>query len=84
MMRGLVSLLFWGGLLLVALISLLSCRSCQEGDQYPNHPIAPVVGVQTPSGSSGDDNGDGRVDEDESGWDCLRMGNLICGPGVAP
>lgn len=23
----------------------------------------------------GDDNGDGRIDEDESGWDCANMGN---------
>ncbi|QDK03166.1 hypothetical protein SEA_SYDNAT_86 [Mycobacterium phage SydNat] len=27
----------------------------------------------------GDDNGDGIVMEDESGWDCRTMGNLICG-----
>jgi hypothetical protein len=28
----------------------------------------------------GDDNRDGRVDEDETGWDCHRMGNRVCGP----
>ncbi|ASR77198.1 hypothetical protein KIV66_gp91 [Mycobacterium phage MyraDee] len=28
----------------------------------------------------GDDNGDGVIMEDESGWDCATMGNLICGP----
>ncbi|QDP45388.1 hypothetical protein SEA_SOILDRAGON_90 [Mycobacterium phage SoilDragon] len=28
----------------------------------------------------GDDNGDGIVMEDESGWDCRAMSNLICGP----
>ncbi|MEU9355081.1 hypothetical protein AB0D65_29805 [Streptomyces griseoloalbus] len=28
----------------------------------------------------GDDNRDGHVDEDESGWDCHRMGNRVCGP----
>lgn len=27
----------------------------------------------------GDDNGDGVIDEDESGWDCRTMGNQICG-----
>jgi hypothetical protein len=27
----------------------------------------------------GDDNGDGRIDEDESGWDCANMGNKVCG-----
>ncbi|MFD3514838.1 hypothetical protein [Streptomyces sp. NPDC058657] len=31
---------------------------------------------------SGDDNGDGRIDEDESGWDCTRMGNRVCGPNT--
>lgn len=30
----------------------------------------------------GDDNGDGTIDEDESGWDCRHMGNQICGPGA--
>ncbi|WP_157897077.1 hypothetical protein [Mycobacteroides salmoniphilum] len=29
----------------------------------------------------GDDNGDGVIDEDESGWDCKTMGNHICGIG---
>ncbi|WP_439377843.1 hypothetical protein [Amycolatopsis lexingtonensis] len=28
----------------------------------------------------GDDNGDGVIDEDESGWDCTTMGNRVCGP----
>ncbi|MEU0857468.1 hypothetical protein ABZ352_18795 [Streptomyces griseofuscus] len=28
----------------------------------------------------GDDNRDGRVEEDESGWDCRTMGNRVCGP----
>jgi hypothetical protein len=27
----------------------------------------------------GDDNGDGVIDEDESGWDCASMGNHACG-----
>lgn len=30
----------------------------------------------------GDDNCDGIIMEDESGWDCATMGNLICGPNV--
>ncbi|MGW0033037.1 hypothetical protein ACWDXD_24875 [Streptomyces sp. NPDC003314] len=34
--------------------------------------------------SLGDDNGDGRVDEDESGWDCAAMGNRLCGADVPP
>jgi hypothetical protein len=28
----------------------------------------------------GDDNCDGLILEDESGWDCATMGNMICGP----
>lgn len=28
----------------------------------------------------GDDNQDGIIDEDESGWDCHALGNHICGP----
>lgn len=31
-------------------------------------------------GLYGDDNGDGYVDEDESGWNCATMGNKVCGP----
>lgn len=34
---------------------------------------APVVG---------DDNHDGMVMEDESGWSCATMGNLVCGAGA--
>jgi hypothetical protein len=30
----------------------------------------------------GDDNAHGRIDEDESGFDCRVMGNLSCGPGA--
>ena len=29
----------------------------------------------------GDDNGDGVVSEDESGWSCVDDGNRVCGPG---
>ncbi|MFM9647817.1 hypothetical protein ACKI1S_16915 [Streptomyces galilaeus] len=32
----------------------------------------------------GDDNRDGVVDEDESGWDCQTMGNRLCGADVPP
>src|SRR4029077_14303069 len=30
----------------------------------------------------GDDNADGRIDEDESGFDCRTMGNWRCGVGA--
>ncbi|MFG2986170.1 hypothetical protein ACGFYQ_33800 [Streptomyces sp. NPDC048258] len=33
---------------------------------------------------AGDDNRDGVIDEDESGWDCARMGNKVCGADVPP
>ena len=39
--------------------------------------LSPVVAVA--SALPGDDNGDGAVLEDESGWDCNTMGNRICG-----
>lgn len=32
------------------------------------------------SSFAGDDNNDGVIQEDESGWDCTTMGNRICGP----
>jgi hypothetical protein len=33
-----------------------------------------------PDAAPGEDNRDGRIEEDESGWDCHRMGNRACGP----
>lgn len=38
--------------------------------------------VEGQANALGDDNADGRVDEDESGWDCATMGNRQCGPGA--
>ncbi|MEU8911731.1 hypothetical protein [Streptomyces nigrescens] len=32
----------------------------------------------------GDDNRDGRIDEDEQGWDCHTMGNRLRGSRIAP
>ena len=29
---------------------------------------------------AGDDNNDGYITEDETGWDCATMGNRVCGP----
>jgi len=46
-------------------------------DQTSTGPDVPGPSV---SSLRGDDNGDGRIDEDESGWDCATMGNLRCGP----
>lgn len=33
---------------------------------------------------TGDDNQDGRIDEDEQGWDCEAMGNRVCGTPHVP
>ncbi|MFF0754464.1 hypothetical protein [Streptomyces sp. NPDC004267] len=43
-----------------------------------------AAGKTTTVAPHGDDNGDGRIDEDESGWDCATMGNRQCGPAPAP
>lgn len=32
----------------------------------------------------GDDDGNGVIHEDESGWRCATMGNRVCGPGARP
>jgi hypothetical protein len=41
-----------------------------------------VTGYDAHAFEVGDDNADGRIDEDESGWDCATMGNGVCGPDV--
>ena len=43
---------------------------------------AAPIGVDVYAFEAGDDNGDGVIMEDESGWDCATMGNRICGPGA--
>jgi hypothetical protein len=50
-------------------------------------PFAPdfgpcVVNCAPANPVAGDDNGDGVIDEDESGWDCRTMGNRICGTSL--
>jgi hypothetical protein len=42
-----------------------------------------VVGYDAYTAEVGDDNGDGAVSEDESGWSCVDDGNRVCGPGNA-
>ncbi|MFG2408830.1 hypothetical protein ACGFR8_31690 [Streptomyces brevispora] len=39
--------------------------------------------VDGQSDARGDDNRDGVVDEDETGWDCATMGNRQCGAAAA-
>ncbi len=65
-------------LLILALVLLavfaMTAAVGSTGSAAPQSVTAPV---------SGDDNGDGRIDEDESGWDCTAMGNRVCGPRPA-
>ncbi len=65
---------------IVALITLptLMTVAVQQIDAHQSQPVLSVTTVRP-----GDDNGDGRVDEDESGFDCRTMGNRICGETVA-
>ena len=44
---------------------------------------AAPAGVDAYAYEVGDDNGDGRIDEDESGWDCATMAHRTCWPVVA-
>ena len=46
-------------------------------------PVDTVVGYNAYTAEVGDDNGDGVVSEDESGWSCVDDGNRVCGPGNA-
>jgi hypothetical protein len=43
--------------------------------------LEPAPGYDAYAVEAGDDNEDGVIEEDESGWDCPTMGNRICGPG---
>ena len=51
----------------------------------PHAPAAHAapIGVDAYAYEVGDDNADGIIMEDESGWDCTTMGNRICGVGNA-
>lgn len=45
------------------------------------HPPTGTVGTDVYAYEVGDDNGDGVVSEDESGWWWVDDGNRVCGPG---
>jgi hypothetical protein len=40
-----------------------------------------VAGYDAYAAEVGDDNADGVITEDESGWSCVDNGNRVCGPG---
>jgi hypothetical protein len=42
-----------------------------------------VAGYDAYAAEVGDDNENGIIEEDESGWNCTTMGNRICGVGNA-
>ncbi|RYH50708.1 MAG: hypothetical protein EON54_15510 [Alcaligenaceae bacterium] len=47
--------------------------TCTDAPEY-------VIEAGGVCGLPGDDNDDGVIDEDESGWNCATMGNRVCGP----
>ncbi|MFB6529867.1 hypothetical protein [Streptomyces sp. NPDC056399] len=66
-------------------LALASASPLTEGTSPAGQVGHPVEVVAVPlSAERGDDNRDGRIDEDESGWDCRTMGNRICGPRTVP
>ena len=42
-----------------------------------------IAGYDAYAAEVGDDNADGVITEDESGWSCVDDGNRICGPDNA-
>lgn len=51
-----------------------------DPDAAPHPAPGPTATVQPGDDTlTGDNNGDGRIEEDESGWDCHTMGNRVCG-----
>lgn len=73
---------------LFALIIGLAGFGSIDGQALPTYSHAPMTWEDAPEAMieaghilPGDDNADGYIDEDESGWDCATMGNQICGPG---
>ncbi|MFJ5142968.1 hypothetical protein [Streptomyces sp. NPDC088707] len=67
-------------LVLFAAAMVGAVRSAPPAPARPAPPVTVVADVDREG--PGDDNGDGRVDEDESGWDCRTMGNRVCGPAA--
>ncbi|MFI8206661.1 hypothetical protein [Streptomyces sp. NPDC085937] len=70
--------LFAAGLA-VALLGTLGALTASDAtmDDFRADRQATVTSGQ--ADALGDDNRDGRIDEDESGWDCRTMGNRQCG-----
>lgn len=58
------------GIVALTGLALLASIGAARSDESAPRPTVTVAG---------DDNRDGVVDEDESGWDCQAMGNRQCG-----
>ncbi|ASU78500.1 hypothetical protein CDG81_09655 [Actinopolyspora erythraea] len=55
------------------LLLALAGAGCKTEENVPAVPEQTTV-------LPGDDNRDGTIQEDESGWDCETDGNQVCGP----
>lgn len=83
------ALALYVGAIVVAVLAMLGLGLSAQSSH--GHYLTPVEGTSVPavpqSGYStqvfaevvGDDNNDGIIDEDESGWNCATMGNKTCG-----
>lgn len=71
-MHNVITLVRNVGLILLAIIAGLTIAMTIEVVRESFQPPAATYMV-------GDDNNDFVIDEDESGWDCQRMGNGFCG-----
>ncbi|MEP9391146.1 hypothetical protein ABLE94_02655 [Gordonia sp. VNK1] len=61
------------------LVPIAVMALCIHLGLYAHPEPQPVATAAVTTVVPGDDNGDGIIDEDESGWDCATMGNRICG-----
>ena len=63
-------------------VAAVIAMSPQNSPAAPADDTTTVVVDDVYAREVGDDNADGVIMEDESGWDCATMGNMICGPGA--
>lgn len=62
------------------IIAAIAAGLCGIGIGYASAPAIETPDAVSTVAITGDDNSDGIIDEDESGWNCETMGNRICGP----
>lgn len=61
-------------------LPIAALAGCITLGWYAQPEPAPAPTAATMLVLPGDDNADGHIDEDETGWNCAAMGNLVCGP----